>query len=387
MSVITISVIVVVLNIFLLAAASLNITVPTKSAKAACNAASAPASANVIPDQAARKITVSFTKNDIENRIKYKVEVLQLSDVGAPDTNVITPVEGISDPGFATKFSPDPVEIPIGKYGRFKAVISYQNLTDTSCVYAENTKQVIEFDLNETGPTSLHCTIDMQANPNNIQVKNADGTVNDNAFTRITYTISGCSNDLYHFWIQKCDGTFYDIYGDAQIIGADPMSTYYDWKPEPADISCSPRIIRIKTFADDGSGTMTGSKDISVSLIGATGGAPGAGSGSTSESDVVTTPSLISKFWRFTGPFYLPNHINGLADLTVIIIDLMVLLIGFFAFIGIIIGGEQYITSGGDTSKVDKAKKTIVYSITGIVVAVLSLVILNIAAKFWQGPS
>ncbi len=47
------------------------------------------------------------------------------------------------------------------------------------------------------------------------------------------------------------------------------------------------------------------------------------------------------------------------------------------AVIFIIIGGVQYITSSGDTSKAMKAKNTIMYAVIGLVVALLAFAIVN----------
>lgn len=45
----------------------------------------------------------------------------------------------------------------------------------------------------------------------------------------------------------------------------------------------------------------------------------------------------------------------------------------------IIVGGIQYMTSSGDSSKTEKAKKTILYALIGLVVCALSFAIVNFA--------
>lgn len=52
-------------------------------------------------------------------------------------------------------------------------------------------------------------------------------------------------------------------------------------------------------------------------------------------------------------------------------------LLGVIAVIIIIIAAIQYITSGGDSQKVAKAKDTIIYALVGLVVAILAFVIVN----------
>lgn len=50
---------------------------------------------------------------------------------------------------------------------------------------------------------------------------------------------------------------------------------------------------------------------------------------------------------------------------------------GLVAVIYIIIGGINYMTSAGDTSKLEKAKKTILYAVIGLVICVFAFGIVN----------
>ena len=58
-------------------------------------------------------------------------------------------------------------------------------------------------------------------------------------------------------------------------------------------------------------------------------------------------------------------------------VNVIIGLIGIVAVVMIIFGGFQYATSAGDTSKVTKAKNTVVYGVVGLVVAVLAFAIVN----------
>ena len=51
--------------------------------------------------------------------------------------------------------------------------------------------------------------------------------------------------------------------------------------------------------------------------------------------------------------------------------------LGIVAVIFIIIGGINYMTSAGDTSKLEKGKKTILYACIGLVICVLAFAIVN----------
>jgi len=51
---------------------------------------------------------------------------------------------------------------------------------------------------------------------------------------------------------------------------------------------------------------------------------------------------------------------------------------GFVAVIIIIIAGIQYMTSGGDPQKINKAKDTILFAAIGIIVVVLARIIITL---------
>ncbi|MBQ8996572.1 hypothetical protein IJ095_00885 [Candidatus Saccharibacteria bacterium] len=65
------------------------------------------------------------------------------------------------------------------------------------------------------------------------------------------------------------------------------------------------------------------------------------------------------------------------------IINRIFWVVGVLAVIMIIVAGVQMITSAGDSGAVTKAKRTLVYSIVGLIVAVLAYAIVNfIIGKF-----
>jgi hypothetical protein len=59
------------------------------------------------------------------------------------------------------------------------------------------------------------------------------------------------------------------------------------------------------------------------------------------------------------------------------LINLMLFIVGILAIIFLIFGGIRYVISGGDKSKVDAAKNTILYAIVGLVVAILGYAVVN----------
>lgn len=60
-----------------------------------------------------------------------------------------------------------------------------------------------------------------------------------------------------------------------------------------------------------------------------------------------------------------------------IIINVVVGVVGFIAVAMIVMGGISFATSQGDTSKVAKARNTILYGVVGLVVALLAFAIVN----------
>ena len=51
---------------------------------------------------------------------------------------------------------------------------------------------------------------------------------------------------------------------------------------------------------------------------------------------------------------------------------------GLVSVVYIIIGGVQYMTSSGDASKTEKAKKTVLYACSGLIICALAFVIVKI---------
>lgn len=63
------------------------------------------------------------------------------------------------------------------------------------------------------------------------------------------------------------------------------------------------------------------------------------------------------------------------------IINAVIGVLGIVCVIVIIIGGINYMTSSGDAGKVEKAKKTILYGIIGLVICALAFAIVNFVIK------
>ena len=68
-----------------------------------------------------------------------------------------------------------------------------------------------------------------------------------------------------------------------------------------------------------------------------------------------------------------------LPDVIVNILNVVIGVSSFVAVIFIVIGGVQYMTSAGDSSKTQKAKNTILYALIGLAVCALAFAIVNFA--------
>jgi len=74
---------------------------------------------------------------------------------------------------------------------------------------------------------------------------------------------------------------------------------------------------------------------------------------------------------------------NSSDDFVATLVDTLVFIVGFLSVFGIIIGGILYVTSSGDSSNVTKAKNTILYSIVGLVVAILAYAIVRFVIQLF----
>ncbi|MDB5186545.1 MAG: rane protein of unknown function [Candidatus Saccharibacteria bacterium] len=63
------------------------------------------------------------------------------------------------------------------------------------------------------------------------------------------------------------------------------------------------------------------------------------------------------------------------------ITSILLFVIGAISVIMIIVGGIRYVTSAGDSSKIKAAKDTIMYSVVGLVVALLAYAIVNFVLR------
>ncbi|MBR2839976.1 hypothetical protein IKE82_01440 [Candidatus Saccharibacteria bacterium] len=72
---------------------------------------------------------------------------------------------------------------------------------------------------------------------------------------------------------------------------------------------------------------------------------------------------------------------NQIVDTITGILNGIIGVSGLIAVIFVVIGGINYITSTGDSNKLEKARKTILYAAIGLVITVLAFAIVNFVIK------
>ncbi len=68
------------------------------------------------------------------------------------------------------------------------------------------------------------------------------------------------------------------------------------------------------------------------------------------------------------------SDFNGIIDK---VVNTMLFIVGILAVVMIIYSGIRYITAHGDKSQVESAKNTLIYSIVGLVVAIVAYAVVN----------
>ena len=103
-----------------------------------------------------------------------------------------------------------------------------------------------------------------------------------------------------------------------------------------------------------------------------------AASSSSGPSSICDTPNVPDDVKASSG---CSSGGTEISDSIFSILNSIIVVAGIIAVIYVIIGGIQYMTSGGDSGKLQKAKNTILYAVIGLVVCVLAFAIVNFAIR------
>ena len=123
-------------------------------------------------------------------------------------------------------------------------------------------------------------------------------------------------------------------------------------------------------------------KIIATTLVAAFVVAAGVSASTSYASNSSPGDKVFEGFKATTGPDACKNNAAGqnscsLTDNIQIIVNVLLFVIGAVAVVMIIIGGIRYVTSDGDSSRITSAKNTILYSVIGLIIALLAFALVN----------
>jgi hypothetical protein len=99
----------------------------------------------------------------------------------------------------------------------------------------------------------------------------------------------------------------------------------------------------------------------------------------------LAAPSFLLEIKKIFGIDSGDSHALTLLEIFNNVLSFLLSIIGILAIISLIVGGMMYMTSFGDTKKVETGKSIVKNSIIGIIVALSSLVVVNEIARLIQG--
>lgn len=85
--------------------------------------------------------------------------------------------------------------------------------------------------------------------------------------------------------------------------------------------------------------------------------------------------------------FKLPGENTTIASIITNLVNWLLLIFGLIAIIGFVISGIMYLVAAGDEDTQKKAKRAMIYSITGVIVGLVGLVVLKQVDAFLNARS
>ncbi len=78
---------------------------------------------------------------------------------------------------------------------------------------------------------------------------------------------------------------------------------------------------------------------------------------------------------------------SSLISIATGIMNWLLVVVGILGVVGFVIAGIIYLTAAGDDTQIEKGKNAMVYSIVGVIVALMGVVIINAVQKMLGGTS
>lgn len=89
----------------------------------------------------------------------------------------------------------------------------------------------------------------------------------------------------------------------------------------------------------------------------------------------IAAPSIVLAQFATPGGTGLPS--GSLTGIITNIMNWLLMIVGILGVIGFVIAGILYLTAAGDGDQIDRAKKAMIYSIVGVLVALIGVVVIN----------
>jgi hypothetical protein len=175
-----------------------------------------------------------------------------------------------------------------------------------------------------------------------LQVDGSDKGLFDNDLTKI-WNASGSSDGAHRLTVQ------YQNSETNTVINSDPLTLY---KNKDATVTTTSK----DGVTDDGTGN---------------------GNNNTNNGNLEPIKFDLPDFSKLKGLTGI-DLMNGVFDL---VISLIIIIVSMFAGVAYIFSGINYALSFGDQAKAEKAKKNLVWAVTGTVVALSALIILNVVSR------
>lgn len=216
----------------------------------------------------------------------------------------------------------------------------------------------------------------------------------------VTIKNFGGQGNLWQLYITNCSGSWENKYPETtdtnqstfqdRVITNDNFTKKYIWDTQKAGTGVCNHQILVKVF--DSKGNYLNAKDEACIRVYSsddpnktgdcsTGSSSNSNGGSNSPTALPPDTKIDSNKFAGTVQDVLGIKLEtNLRDFVVnrIIKYLFPIILGAAALIGIIMGGVMLISSAGDDAKAEKGKKTILYTVIGVLVATLALVIYRV---------
>lgn len=95
---------------------------------------------------------------------------------------------------------------------------------------------------------------------------------------------------------------------------------------------------------------------------------------------LMSAPMIVMAQFEAPGNTNLPEA--NILDIVRNFMQWLLIIVGILGVIGFAISGVLYLTAAGDEDRINSAKRAMIYSITGVIVALLGLVVINAAQRF-----